>query len=68
MVDPGLCGSCTNARVIENRRGSTFYLCELAAVDPRFRKYPLLPVLRCDGYREEADTGEAGGSGHVADR
>ena len=68
MVDPGLCGSCVNARVIENRSGSTFYLCELAKTDPRFRKYPLLPVLRCDGYRAEPDAEEADGPGRAEGR
>jgi hypothetical protein len=39
-----------NARVIENRRGSKFYLCQLSQVDPRFPKYPPLPVTSCAGY------------------
>jgi hypothetical protein len=46
----GLCRSCGNARVIKNERGSAFYLCRLAESDPRFPKYPRLPVLSCDGY------------------
>ncbi len=55
MVDPGLCGTCANARVVESGRGSRFWLCELSKVDPRFRKYPVLPVRVCDGYRPEGD-------------
>ena len=47
----GLCESCLNTRVIETRTGSTFYMCELSAVDPTFPRYPRLPVLRCRGYR-----------------
>ena len=31
-------------------RGSTFFLCQLALTDPRFAKYPALPVLACEGY------------------
>jgi hypothetical protein len=31
-------------------RGSTFWLCALSASDPRFPKYPRLPVLRCPGF------------------
>jgi hypothetical protein len=46
----GLCGECENVRIIENRRGSRFYLCRLSDVDPRFPKYPRLPVLRCAGF------------------
>lgn len=49
----GLCVRCKHHRVTGNRRGSQFYLCELAATDPRFRKYPRLPVLRCQGFEED---------------
>jgi hypothetical protein len=31
-----------------------FFLCRLSATDPRFPKYPRLPVLRCDGFRDVA--------------
>lgn len=51
---PGLCGHCKHARRIESGRGSVFVLCALAATDPRFRKYPPLPVLRCEGFEENA--------------
>jgi hypothetical protein len=47
----GLCADCIHARRIESDRGAIFYLCELAAVDPAYRKYPALPVLRCAGYQ-----------------
>jgi hypothetical protein len=49
-VFPGLCGDCAYSRVVDNGR-SLFYLCERALSDPRFRKYPALPVLACPGYR-----------------
>lgn len=52
-MNPGLCASCLNVRIIENRRGSHFFLCELSKVDPRFPKYPPLPVVRCAGYRPQ---------------
>jgi hypothetical protein len=42
-------------RRVETERGSVFYRCARAATDPRFRKYPPLPVVRCEGY--EADEG-----------
>jgi hypothetical protein len=48
----GLCDSCIYKKWIENERGSPFLLCELSKKDPRFRKYPTLPVFRCDGYAE----------------
>ena len=51
LRDPiGLCATCRHVRVIENRRGSEFYLCRLSEGDPRFEKYPRLPVLHCAGY------------------
>ena len=46
----GLCGTCAHHRVTGNRRGSRFFLCELAATDSRFRRYPPLPMIRCPGY------------------
>ena len=63
-LDPGLCGSCGHARVVGNRRGSRFWLCGLAKSDPRFRRYPAIPVLACPGYRpadpddDESDQGD----------
>ena len=49
-VNIGLCANCLHARRIESSRGSVFTLCQLSATDPRFRKYPPLPVLSCTGY------------------
>ena len=46
----GLCESCANVKIVETRKGSRFYLCTLSEVDPRFPKYPGIPVLRCVGY------------------
>lgn len=46
----GLCAACAHARVIENRRGSRFWLCERARIDPSFARYPRLPVLACAGF------------------
>jgi hypothetical protein len=48
--DAGLCARCQYAQIIRNNRGSTFYLCRLSATDPRFPKYPRLPVLTCAGF------------------
>ena len=46
----GLCSACESVRLVENRRGSVFYRCALSAEDPRFPKYPPLPVLTCPGF------------------
>jgi hypothetical protein len=50
----GLCADCRFMRLVESARGSTFYLCELSATDPKFPKYPRLPVLHCQGYERKA--------------
>jgi hypothetical protein len=46
----GLCARCRHARIVTSSHGATFYLCGLSAIDPRFPKYPALPVRACDGY------------------
>lgn len=50
----GLCATCEHSRIIETARGSRFYLCRLSETDPRFPRYPSLPVLRCEGYKANA--------------
>ena len=49
---PGLCADCVHARRLESAKGSQFLLCQLSQSDPRFPKYPRLPVLNCSGYKE----------------
>jgi len=46
----GQCATCVHARVVANDRGSSFVQCGLAAQDPRFRRYPPVPVYGCRGY------------------
>ncbi len=48
----GLCLKCRWSRVAVSDRGSEFRLCRKSAEDPRFPKYPRLPVLRCAGFDE----------------
>jgi hypothetical protein len=52
----GLCFRCRHARTVATRT-SIFWRCELSKVDPRFDKYPRLPVIECIGYQanEEED-------------
>jgi hypothetical protein len=47
----GLCTTCVHAQAVESSRGSVFVLCRLSASDPRFPRYPRLPVVACAGYR-----------------
>jgi hypothetical protein len=46
----GLCAACRWMRRVGNRRGSVFYRCARADTDPRFPRYPPLPVVTCAGY------------------
>jgi hypothetical protein len=49
-VTSGLCASCVHARVIASDRGSRFLLCERSKTDPSYRRFPPLPVVRCEGH------------------
>ena len=53
----GLCRNCRWMRPVTNRRGSTFTRCALAETDPRFVRYPPLPVLSCPGYEKKTEHG-----------
>ncbi|PYX84175.1 MAG: hypothetical protein DMG70_07365 [Acidobacteria bacterium] len=55
---PGLCADCIHARVVRSDRNSVFYFCQLALTDPRFEKYPRLPVLSCAGYEQRKPSSE----------
>jgi hypothetical protein len=46
----GLCATCIHARLIVNARGSRFVLCGRSRTDPRFPRYPPLPVRACAGF------------------
>ena len=46
----GLCAACRHADVVTSSRGAMFYRCRRSETDPRFPKYPALPVLVCRGY------------------
>jgi hypothetical protein len=53
--DVGLCETCAYVQVVTSARQSTFYLCRLSASDPRFPKYPALPVRVCAGYLKNSE-------------
>ena len=48
----GLCFTCRWMRPVTNRRDSTFFRCLRADTDPRFARYPPLPMVVCSGYEE----------------
>ena len=51
----GLCADCRWARQIVSGRGSTFLLCEQHQTNPRFPKYPPLPVLACAAHEPTSE-------------
>lgn len=52
----GLCGGCRHAEVVRSKR-SAFLRCALADRDPRFPRYPALPVVACAGFATAGDDG-----------
>jgi len=48
---PGLCAACVHLRLLASPR-SDFVRCGLAETDPRFPRYPPLPVVACAGYEK----------------
>ena len=50
----GLCDRCVNMQRVTTARGSRFYLCRLSFTDPRFARYPPIPVLSCPGFARAA--------------
>jgi hypothetical protein len=57
----GLCATCAHARRVTSARRAVFWLCERAATDPRFNRYPRLPVLGCPGYERTAGADDGPG-------
>jgi hypothetical protein len=47
----GLCATCKHVHLVKSAKGSYFVMCNLAKTDPRFSKYPVLPVYYCPGYK-----------------
>ncbi|HSS04608.1 MAG TPA: hypothetical protein VLK89_05425 [Solirubrobacterales bacterium] len=51
----GLCDGCVHQQLVPNTRGSVFSLCLRSREDPRYSRYPRVPVLSCAGYEPPAD-------------
>jgi len=60
----GLCVRCRYSRTVRGRR-SLFWFCERSRTDPRFVKYPRLPVQECTGF-EPNDPPEPGAGSDVS--
>lgn len=66
MIPAGLCDSCRHRRIVRNDRRSRFILCLRSRTDPRFARYPRLPVGECPGF--EPREGEGDGESTAAAR
>lgn len=51
-LHPGLCADCVHLELQASQR-SVFVRCGLSDADPRFPRYPRLPVAACSGYQPE---------------
>ncbi len=51
-AEVGLCLTCRFKRAVTTRRGSTFFRCARAETDPRWPRFPPLPVRVCSGYED----------------
>lgn len=61
----GLCSSCQFMIEQGTKRGTVFFRCARADEDPRFNRYPAIPVLRCDGFESRGFEGNDHGRGEV---
>jgi hypothetical protein len=53
MAAFGLCDTCRHQRLVRTGRGSVFTMCLKSREDPRFPKYPPVPVTACAGYEKD---------------
>jgi hypothetical protein len=51
----GLCADCIHHTEQVSSKGSVFIRCLLAETDPRYTKYPRLPVIECTGFELKAE-------------
>ena len=48
----GQCERCAHAHRVTSSRGSVFWRCRVHDEDPRWPKYPPLPVVGCPRFTE----------------
>jgi hypothetical protein len=54
----GLCGHCSHGQTLDSKTGSRFLFCGRARLDPRYAKYPPMPVFACPGFEARQASGE----------
>jgi hypothetical protein len=57
----GLCGNCAHAQTLDSKTGSRFLFCLRARQDPRYAKYPPVPVFACAGFEPRAGREDGAG-------
>jgi hypothetical protein len=50
VIGAGLCDRCAWQKLVRTGRGSVFSMCLRHKTDPRYAKYPPIPVVRCPGH------------------
>ena len=50
----GLCNTCVHQKVVRSGRGSVFSMCLRHRTQPKYPKYPRVPVARCPGFEPRA--------------
>ena len=50
----GLCDSCLHQKLVRTGRGSEFSMCLRSKDDPRYDKYPRVPVGACPGHERRS--------------
>jgi hypothetical protein len=61
----GLCDGCKHQRIVRNTRGSVFSLCRRSRDDPRFPRYPRVPVRECAGFERRGQGADGRPDGGV---
>ena len=58
-TEVGLCAGCKHAATQPGAH-QVFWRCRRADLDPDYRRYPPLPVIRCEGFEPVPDPPGAG--------
>ena len=66
LVIQGLCATCLHADSVRSSKGSVFVLCRVSYTDPRFPRYPTLPVITCAGYTPSGGKTQAAQAGVIS--
>lgn len=53
----GLCARCVHARQVPTPE-RVYWMCQRSLTDPRYPKYPRLPVLSCAGFESRDPAGD----------